>query len=68
MIRSTHTHTAGQDRAVLARILATVGAEMRRDADGVAYLARRRNHRGTGWQQAVLWQARAGQQVVRRLA
>ncbi len=63
-----NSHSAGQDRTILARILAAVGAELRRDADGVAYLARRRNHRGTRLQQALLWQARAGQQVVRRLA
>lgn len=60
--------SAERDRSVLARIFRAAGVELRRDADGVSHVAWRVNRRGTRLQQAILWQAAAGHQVVRRVA
>lgn len=60
--------SAERDLHILARIFGAAGVELRRDADGVSHVAWRANRRGTRLQQAILWQAAAGHQVVRRVA
>lgn len=60
--------SAERDKAILARIFRVADVELRRDADGVSRVTWRANRRGTRLQQAILWQAAAGHQVVRRVA
>jgi len=53
---------------VVNQILRYAGAELIRDADGVARMVRRQNRRGGALQRALQVQAAAGHQVVRRMA